>query len=69
MLGIAGMVGSGRTELAELLFGVEPADSGEIMIRGKKVQHPHALDAIREQDVLHHRRPPVLGPVPQAFHR
>jgi ribose transport system ATP-binding protein len=37
ILGIAGLVGAGRTELAEALFGADPADSGEITIKGKKV--------------------------------
>jgi ribose transport system ATP-binding protein len=37
LLGIAGMVGSGRTELAELLFGAKKAVAGEIIIKGKKV--------------------------------
>jgi ribose transport system ATP-binding protein len=36
LLGIAGMVGSGRTELAELLFGAKKAVAGEIIIKGKK---------------------------------
>lgn len=46
LLGIAGMVGSGRTELAEVLFGVKPMDTGEIKIRGKKVNIKTPLDAI-----------------------
>jgi ribose transport system ATP-binding protein len=46
LLGIAGMVGSGRTELAELIFGVNPKDSGEIKIRGKQVKICSPLDAI-----------------------
>lgn len=46
LVGIAGMVGSGRTELAELLFGVKPKDSGEIKIHGKKVKIDNPLDAI-----------------------
>jgi len=46
ILGIAGMVGSGRTELAELLFGVEPMTTGEIRIHGKKVNIRTPLDAI-----------------------
>ena len=35
ILGIAGLVGSGRTELARTLFGLTPADSGEIRIDGQ----------------------------------
>ncbi|MHB8278431.1 MAG: sugar ABC transporter ATP-binding protein [Candidatus Humimicrobiaceae bacterium] len=37
VLGIAGLVGSGRTELAEALFGAEKHDDGIIMVKGKKV--------------------------------
>ena len=37
ILGIAGLVGAGRTELAEALFGADPPDSGDVLIRGKKV--------------------------------
>jgi ribose transport system ATP-binding protein len=46
LLGIAGMVGSGRTELAELLFGVKQIETGVIKIRGKKVTLRTPLDAI-----------------------
>ncbi|WP_261640642.1 sugar ABC transporter ATP-binding protein [Erwinia mallotivora] len=35
-VGLAGLLGSGRTETAELLFGIKPADSGSVYIRGKK---------------------------------
>jgi len=37
ILGIAGLVGSGRTELALTLFGITPATSGEIRVDGKPV--------------------------------
>jgi rhamnose transport system ATP-binding protein len=37
IVGLAGLVGAGRTELAETLFGLTPAASGEIWIRGKPV--------------------------------
>ncbi|RKX98910.1 MAG: D-xylose ABC transporter ATP-binding protein [Spirochaetes bacterium] len=46
LLGISGMVGSGRTELAELLFGVKEMNQGEIQINGKKVNIDTPLDAI-----------------------
>ncbi|KOC90862.1 galactofuranose ABC transporter, ATP-binding protein YtfR [Winslowiella iniecta] len=35
-VGLAGLLGSGRTETAELLFGIRRADSGSAMIKGKK---------------------------------
>ncbi len=35
ILGIAGMLGSGRTELLKAVFGAEPFDEGEIIIKGK----------------------------------
>jgi rhamnose transport system ATP-binding protein len=37
ILGLAGLVGAGRTELARVLFGLTPADEGEILLRGKPV--------------------------------
>ncbi|MFB3905179.1 MAG: sugar ABC transporter ATP-binding protein [Acidobacteriota bacterium] len=36
VLGIAGLMGSGRTELARVLFGVDRADQGEIFVRGQR---------------------------------
>lgn len=37
IVGLAGLVGAGRTELARTLFGLSPADSGEIRVRGDTV--------------------------------
>ena len=38
ILGLAGLVGAGRTEIAEAIFGAEPADSGTIEVNGKAVR-------------------------------
>ncbi len=47
ILGITGLLGSGRTELARALFGLEPADSGRIEIGGQVVRMRTAQDATR----------------------
>ena len=49
ILGIAGMVGSGRTELAELLFGVKKAVTGEFLVKGKKIAMRTPLSAIMQR--------------------
>lgn len=38
VVGIAGIVGAGRTELAQAIFGVEPADSGEVRVGGEALR-------------------------------
>jgi rhamnose transport system ATP-binding protein len=38
ILGLAGLVGAGRTELAGVVFGLTPADSGEIRLNGRAVE-------------------------------
>lgn len=47
VLGITGLLGSGRTELALSLFGELPADSGKIFIEGKEVKIKGITDAVR----------------------
>jgi rhamnose transport system ATP-binding protein len=37
IVGLAGLVGAGRTELARVLFGLTPADAGEIILNGQRV--------------------------------
>ena len=49
ILGIAGMVGSGRTELAELMFGVKKAATGEFLIKGQKISMRTPLSAIEHR--------------------
>jgi rhamnose transport system ATP-binding protein len=47
ILGLAGLVGAGRTELAETVFGLMPMDRGEIFLRGDRVRISSPSDAIR----------------------
>ena len=46
IVGITGLIGSGRTELALALFGISPADSGEILIEGRPVRIASVQDAV-----------------------
>jgi ribose transport system ATP-binding protein len=49
VLGIAGLMGSGRTELARVLFGVEQADRGAIFIRGQRRDIRSVREAIKQR--------------------
>ena len=48
VVGIAGLLGSGRSALARVLFGIDPAISGEIRIAGKPVKIGSPADAIAQ---------------------
>ena len=47
IVGITGLIGSGRTELALALFGISPADSGQILVEGRAVKIRSVQDAVR----------------------
>lgn len=47
VLGLAGLVGAGRSDVAESIFGVRPATSGRIFVRGHEVRIDGPRDAIR----------------------
>ncbi|GHC62741.1 sugar ABC transporter ATP-binding protein [Roseibacillus persicicus] len=46
VLGLAGLIGSGRTELAEILFGYKPKTSGRITLEGKEIESKTPKQAI-----------------------
>jgi ribose transport system ATP-binding protein len=46
VLGIAGLVGAGRTELARLVYGADPRTSGEVFLGGKRLSIHRPEDAI-----------------------
>jgi len=48
ILGFAGLVGAGRSEVMRAIFGIDPLTSGEIYMNGKQVQIRNTADAIRE---------------------
>ena len=47
IFGVAGLMGAGRTELLETIFGVHPRTSGELFLHGKKVEIRQPADSIR----------------------
>ncbi len=48
IVGLAGLLGSGRTETAEVIFGIKPADSGRALIKGKPqtLRSPHQASCL-----------------------
>jgi monosaccharide-transporting ATPase len=47
VIGVAGLLGSGRTELARLMFGLDAADSGTLQVEGRAVRFTHPAQAVR----------------------
>ena len=52
VVGVAGLLGSGRTELANLLFGVDAPDTGSLVIKGKKIEHFSPRESLRNRIAL-----------------
>ena len=47
ILGLAGLVGAGRTELARILFGADPRAGGEVWLEGQKIEVRSPSDAVK----------------------
>lgn len=52
IVGIAGLMGAGRTETTRAIFGADPKDSGEVILDGKSVPIKKPMDAIKAGIVL-----------------
>lgn len=52
VLGIAGLVGAGRSELVETIFGLYPKTGGQIFLHGKEVHIKNSADAIKNKMAL-----------------
>ena len=52
IVGMAGLVGSGRTEVARAIFGVQPKQTGEVRLDGETVEIGSPADAIRHRIAL-----------------
>lgn len=49
IFGISGLIGAGRTEVIETIFGIRPKLSGEILVNGKKVENNTPNDSINHR--------------------
>lgn len=49
VLGLAGLLGSGRSEVARVIFGIDKADSGVIKVKGKKANIASANNAVQHE--------------------
>lgn len=47
VLGLSGLMGSGRSELARILFGLDPYSQGEIYLNGRALAHPRPSECIK----------------------
>ncbi|MBY6117741.1 MULTISPECIES: sugar ABC transporter ATP-binding protein [Mameliella] len=52
VVGLAGLLGSGRTETANLMFGAVPADQGRMLLRGKEISVSTPREAVKHRFAL-----------------
>jgi galactofuranose transport system ATP-binding protein len=64
IVGLAGLLGSGRTETARLLFGIDKPQTGELLVDGKKVIFRSPRQAIRKRFAFTPENRKIEGIVP-----
>jgi monosaccharide-transporting ATPase len=47
VVGIAGLLGSGRTELADLIFGIDTPDTGSLLVKGQQVDRFSPMESLK----------------------
>lgn len=47
IVGLAGLLGSGRTETAKLIFGIDRSDAGQVLVKGARISLKSPRDAVR----------------------
>ena len=65
VLGIAGLMGAGRTEIARAIFGLDKIDSGEILLKGHKIEIRSPKDAIEKGIAYVSEDRKALGFIPE----
>ena len=70
ILGLAGLMGAGRTEVVRCLFGLDPLDSGQVFVDHKPVRFHHPRDAISHGLALVSEDRQITGLIPcLSLHR
>jgi monosaccharide-transporting ATPase len=65
IVGLAGLLGSGRTEAAKLIFGIDRSDSGDVYVKGSKVTLNSPRQAIRNGFAMCPEDRKVEGIIPE----
>ncbi|MCR5734988.1 MAG: sugar ABC transporter ATP-binding protein [Lachnospiraceae bacterium] len=52
ILGMAGLVGAGRSEVMRALMGYDPRDTGEVLMEGKEISIRHPKDAVKNHIIM-----------------
>lgn len=52
ILGVSGLLGAGKTEIARAVYGLDKIDSGEIIYYGKRIKNPKPKDLVKKKVVM-----------------